>query len=211
MDNFPHIPTNQFTFANRKPIYGVGTNDADYMVQPRVNGKSIKCPVYQTWMNLLERCYSKEYHAKQPTYIGCTVAQEWLQFTNFRSWMTKQDWKGKQIDKDLLVLGNKHYSPETCLFVTQAINLLFADRKADQGEWPQGVTQCIRNGKFISRITICGETKFLGRFDSPLKAGAAYAAERSAYIKRIALNEPEPLRSALLRHTARMLRPDLPE
>ena len=102
-----------------KLVWGVGINDADYSVCPRVDGIHINCIYYQTWQSMLERCYSSKYQAKHPTYKSCTVCEEWLHFSNFRSWMVGQNHKGKFLDKDILELGNKIYSPETCIFVTR--------------------------------------------------------------------------------------------
>ena len=101
-------------------VYGVGINDAEYSVHEykKINGrrKTVwRCPYYNRWIDILKRCYSKGFHSKNPTYKGCTVSEEWLIFSNFRDWMIKQNWEGKQLDKDLLFEGNKIYNPETCV------------------------------------------------------------------------------------------------
>jgi len=38
--------------------------------------------------------------------------------------MERQDWEGKHLDKDILIPGNKIYSPDRCIFVSSLINLL---------------------------------------------------------------------------------------
>lgn len=62
-----------------KLVYGVGINDADYVVQRKetieVNGVRKRrlvwvCPYYQVWRTMLRRCYSTKYHDRQPTYKG---------------------------------------------------------------------------------------------------------------------------------------------
>lgn len=115
-----------------KLVYGVGVNDADYVVQKfeRIGYEAGKiklnlvwvCPYYSIWMAMLKRCYSAKYQESRPTYTGCTVATEWLTFSNFKSWMEKQDWQNKHLDKDLLFEGNKVYNSDTCMFVTQLVN-----------------------------------------------------------------------------------------
>ena len=35
----------------KKLVCGVGNNDADYAVNPRINGKRGMCPAYQAWRN----------------------------------------------------------------------------------------------------------------------------------------------------------------
>ena len=133
----------------RKPVYGVGVNDADYVVAKfeflgRVDGKQKqtavwRCPYYQAWVNMLTRCYSTEYKERNPTYIGCSVVEGWLTFSNFRAWMVTQEWEGLQLDKDLLIEGNKIYSAETCVFVTPMVNTFTNDRGSVRGEWLVGV------------------------------------------------------------------------
>ena len=96
----------------RKLVYGVGINDSNYVVRRfetigYVNGKQKQkliwvCPYYQTWTNMLNRCYSIKYQERNKTYIGCSVSEEWKTFSNFRSWMMTKDmcfcvWNGKYI------------------------------------------------------------------------------------------------------------------
>lgn len=96
----------------RELVYGVGVDDLDYPKKKLLpNGKYSFCPYYQRWRGMIRRCYSKAQLGKNPNYEGCTVCDEWLTFSNFKSWMEKQDWEGKELDKDLLVRGNKVYSP----------------------------------------------------------------------------------------------------
>lgn len=147
--------------AEPRLVYGVGINDADYVVERReengyVDGKRKRrliwfCPYYQTWKNMLQRCYSAKYQDKRPTYKGCTVSEEWLLFSSFRSWMEKQDWEDKQLDKDLLVEGNKVYSEDTCVFVTRMVNTFTIDCSAARGEWLIGVAWNKRASKFESQ------------------------------------------------------------
>lgn len=121
-NQFVEIPSNNQSLANRKPVYGHGVNDADYVTCSTVNGKRVMCPIYRSWTNMLERCYGEKYQERRPTYIGCTVCNEWLTFSVFKSWMVTQDWTGKELDKDIRIKGNKTYSPETCCFVTTKEN-----------------------------------------------------------------------------------------
>ena len=122
---FEEIPATQKSIDNRKLVYGVGINDADYQVNPTIDGSRVMCPAYSAWHSMIERCYSEKYHDKKPTYKECYVCDEWLYFLKFKSWMEKQDYKGKELDKDILIQGNKVYSPETRIFVDKTINVLF--------------------------------------------------------------------------------------
>ena len=142
-----------------KLVFVIGINDADYVTQKwetiEVNGVQKKrlvwyCPYYRTWKGMLERCYSSKFQEKYPTYKGCSVPEEWLRFSNFKRWMEKQDFEGMHLDKDLLFEGNKVYSAETCVFVTQTVNKFTTDCGASRGEWLIGVYWNKPAGKFLS-------------------------------------------------------------
>lgn len=176
-----------------RTIQGVGINDADYVIQG--------CPFYKTWVAMIYRCYSEKHHKVKPTYAKCTVSSEWHLFSNFRKWMISQDWKGKELDKDILVIGNKTYGPDKCLFVTKYINTLLTheDRRIDG--LTTGVRWCTRERKFISLLTIKGKQKRLGSFSNSFDAELIYREFRSKYIFEVAAQQTDPiLRDALILH-----------
>lgn len=170
----------------KKLVYGVGINDADYVTKKfetigYVDGKRKKkqvwvCPYYQTWKNMLERCYSAKRQESCPTYKGCTVSEEWLTFSSFKAWMEKQVWEGRELDKDLLIEGNKTYSENTCVFVTSMVNTFTNDRWAARGEWLIGVAWCKKTSKFRAKCSNSFTKKHesLGHFDSEQQAHAAW-------------------------------------
>ena len=123
MNTFEEIPAGNISIAKRTLKYGVGINDAQYQVQLRnTDNTLLTCPFYKVWSDMLKRCYSQTFLTKNPTYKGCYVCTPWLTFSNFRKWMETQAWKGKELDKDILIAGNKIYSPETCIYVPQWLN-----------------------------------------------------------------------------------------
>ena len=175
----------------KKLKYGVGINDADYVLRiyeelPRTNGKRNqkliwRCPFYGRWVNMLQRCYSKFCQEKQPSYKGCSVCEEWLTFSNFKSCMEQQDWEGCDLDKDLLVKGNKIYSPETCVFIDKRLNKFLVKRDKCRGDYPLGVSYHT-NPKRISPlkhpyradISDRGERICLGHYLTPEEAHKAW-------------------------------------
>lgn len=178
--------------GKRKLIFGVGINDADYPVA--VGGRGAKItfdPIYRTWFCMLRRCYSKAHQVRQVTYIGCTVAPEWLTFSNFRDWMLRQPWQGRQIDKDILFPGNKVYSPEVCVFVTQETNLLLVDRGNERGEHPLGVTYDKSRGLFQGKVSKDARTVNLGRFSNPMDAHGAWQREKAKIIRTVAAQQDD--------------------
>lgn len=184
----------------KKLVFGVGVNDADYAVNPRLYGKRVTCPFYRSWVDMLMRCYSEKFQAKRHTYIGCTVCEEWLTFSNFKSWMQQQDWNGKELDKDLLVKGNKVYSPGTCVFVDKATNLFIGDNRASRGEWPIGVylnNQAMKIGARCSN-PFSGKREHLGYFKCPSQAHLAWKKRKHELALRLAdLQTNEKLADAL--------------
>lgn len=164
-----------------KLIYGVGINDADYNVCKTdvVDGKKKilwVCPYYVKWRAVLERCYSEKFWKTNPTYRDCSVVPEWHLFSNFKAWMKTQDWEGKQLDKDLLLYGNKVYGPDTCVFVDQKVNLFMLENKATRGKSLIGVYFDEECGKYRARCcsVTTGKQKCLGRYTTQEEAHKAW-------------------------------------
>lgn len=188
----------------RKLVYGVGINDADYFVQNKEtigyteSGKQIQklvwiCPFYLKWQNLLKRCYSKKALIQRDTYEGCWVVKEWHRFTTFKAWMETQDWEGKHLDKDLLFSGNKVYGPDTCVFISQEINSFLIECGKVRGEWPIGVSFNINAGKFramCSEVTT-GKQKFLGYYSNPTDAHKAWLTFKLEQAKILASRQSD--------------------
>jgi hypothetical protein len=185
-----------------KLIYGVGINDADYTVNPMINGKRRICPFYKVWVNMLVRCYSESFHKKTPTYIGCHVISEWLIFSNFKLWMKSYEWQGKELDKDILIQGNKVYSPSTCIFVTHQINSLLNNSTKSRGLLPLGVIwgNIASCNPYRAQVNACGKKVHLGCYSTPEEAHEAYKKFKYNHIAKIASQQIEPLRTALLNY-----------
>lgn len=98
-----------------KLIYGFGINDADYVVCHR----SGNCPYYERWIHMLRVCYGNgdRYQNK-----SSTVCEQWKSFSEFRKWMQTQDWKGRELDKDLFSGPDGEFSPSSCTFISRKTN-----------------------------------------------------------------------------------------
>lgn len=146
-------------------IYGVGVNDADYMVTKYVDGKHINCPYYNRWSGMLERCYSHKHNQAHPSYRETTVDNRWLSFMKFKSWMEKQNWKDRALDKDLLMPGNQKYAPYTCLFIPKELNNLIRPIRVKSDGLPLGI--CLRGKQYIVRVGLGhnGDRGYFGLFN----------------------------------------------
>jgi hypothetical protein len=180
-----------------KLIFGVGINDADYVVATNVqiDGKHKRlriCPFYARWKKMLERCYSGSWHTLKPTYKDCYVCEEWKTFSNFKSWMEKQDWEGKQLDKDILFRNNKEYSPLTCVFVDSHVNSFLIERDSKRGEYMIGVHWHKRDKRFTSACGDgLGKTTYLGNFNTELEAHLAWLSYKLERAKELAAKQTD--------------------
>ena len=171
-------------------VFGVGITGLEPTRDE--NGKMIDS--YKCWKRMLQRCYSAKYQEKQPTYIGCCVSDDWIYYPNFKNWYNenyyKIDNKTSQLDKDVLIKGNKVYSPDTCVFVPNFINLLFTKRQKSRGELPIGVCYHKAGKKYVAQLRVFKDgkatLKYLGCFNTPNEAFEVYKQAKEDYIKEVA-------------------------
>lgn len=171
-----------------KTIFGVGYIGED-TYKTKTNGKHN--PQYKTWYQMLVRVYSEEYHKKFPTYEDVGVDPEWHCFGAFAKWYDDNHYEIEgerlELDKDILIKGNKIYSPDTCIFVPRSINSLFTKRDAKRGEYPIGVHFNKRDKKYVAQcMDGKGHKKGLGHHDTPEEAFYAYKTYKEKLIKQIA-------------------------
>lgn len=152
--------------------------------------KITKQQSYITWHNMLKRCYDVDTQEKHPTYKGCSVCKEWHCFLTFKKWFDKHYAERWCLDKDILKKGNKVYSPQTCCFVPNEINVLFTNRKRFRGETLIGVCYFppARRFKECFKASMSkGYTKtYLGVYKNEFDAFNAYKKAKEDYIKEIA-------------------------
>ena len=140
---------------------------------------------------MIERCYNPYELNKKPTYIDCYVCEEWHNFQNFAEWYYKNIYncnnERMHLDKDILIKGNKIYSPKTCCIVPQRINVMFTKRQNCRGKYPIGVKWHKRDKIF----EVCCYDKncnrqYLGRFDNEIDAFTCYKNYKEKVIKQVA-------------------------
>lgn len=167
-------------------IYGIGVNDLSTPVSYMESGKQKYIPEYTLWRNMLNRCYGKDYNSKFNAYGGVTVCEEWKRFSNFKKFYDQQHFEGSDLDKDLTILGNKIYSPETCAFIPVKLNRALAWNSVEDNL--AGVTWDKKREVFSSRVYLNGKRKFLGYYESAKKAHKAWQLAKAEHLEKILLD-----------------------
>ena len=168
-------------------VHGVGINNK---TRPTTkNGRKSK--EYSLWVDMLSRCYSKE----MPSYSDCTVSENFKSYSYFYDWCQNQIGFGVKdfdIDKDLLVTGNRVYSENTCCFIPAKINRTISVYRKPNEYLPSGV---LKNGNLDEyRVRVSG--KVIGYYASIDEAFCAYKSEKERIIKEYAVehkNNIDPL------------------
>lgn len=170
-------------------IYGAGVIGNKYLVS--VNCKAVK--EYKTWSGVIQRCYDKKYQNEQSVYKDVTCCKEWLLYENFYEWLHNQSNFSKwcdgdlwAIDKDILVKGNKIYSPDTCCLVPLNVNTLFTKNNQCRGALPIGVSISGKYYRASCQNPLTNKCEKLGNYSTPEKAFQAYKNYKEDLIKQIA-------------------------
>ena len=147
-----------------------------------------KSESYLRWHDMINRCYNEKFLKRQPQYRGCSVCEEWLNYSNFKVWYDQNNIPRMSfdLDKDILFKGNKIYSPETVVFVPHTINTLFLSKKDDRGDFPIGV-YCEKDKKrFRAAMSFMGKQIKLGSFETVESAFERYKEYKEDFIKDMA-------------------------
>lgn len=178
---FIEVEASKKSIAMRRKVFGVGVNDAKYQLSHTSKGKRINCPYYLRWKGMLERCYSLAFKEKFKSYDDCHVCDDWLIFSKFKLWMENQDWQCKHLDKDLIITGNKEYSPLACSFIDEQTNRFLINTVSPDSSLRMGVHYYLRSGKFLSSCSnpFTKKREHLGYFDSEDDAHKAWLSRKN--------------------------------
>lgn len=150
---------------------------------------------HEFWRSMLRRCYSERWKKDHPSYIDTQCDNEWLYFDAFVEWIHGQENWGYiekttdrfHLDKDILIKGNKNYSPNACCLVPHRVNTLFIKSERNRGMYPIGVT--FRRGKYESHCNVANGKVASRSFTSAEEAFYQYKADKEKYIRQIATEE----------------------
>lgn len=163
------------------------------------SGYSIsRSKAYRWWFNILQRCRDDKMKIQNHTYKNCKICDEWIYFWNFYTWCTSQSnyqkcisMESSAIDKDILVKGNKIYSPQTCTIVPKNINNLLLKHDKKRGKYPIGVTKRKSDNMFEAQCSnpIIGKYITIGLYKTEMEAFLAYKKYKEKVIKEVAYIE----------------------
>ena len=164
-------------------VYGIGIVGTKYLISEG----GVLTKEYMLWKSMLKRCYSDIYKKQRPTYEGCEVSENFKNYEYFYEWCNKQvgfgnkDW---QLDKDLLIKGNKIYSENTCVFIPKEINSMLIKSDKKRGEYLIGVCWRKKDKAFIAQVNKNkGKQEYLGLFNTEIEAFNAYKQAKENFIK----------------------------
>lgn len=161
-------------------VYNIGFfGEGPY--KANIKGKQTKR--YKVWNSMIQRCYDLKFQSKNPWYVGCEVDVKWHNYQNFAKWFEENYIEGFELDKDLLIMNNKIYGPNTCSFIPKEINNLLVTRKKSRGNYPIGVSKLGK--KFLTQMSIYGKLTKLGIFTTTEEAFKCYKAKKEEFIIEI--------------------------
>ena len=164
-------------------VQGVGVTGTKYPITV----DDVITKEYDLWQNMLKRCYSDNSKKKNPTYEGCEARDKFKSYEYFYEWCNEQigfGVDGFELDKDLLVKGNKVYSEDTCVFIPKEINLLLTKCIASRGEHFIGVSWSNISKTFVAIVRKNkGKQEHLGYFKTEIEAFKAYKQAKESFIK----------------------------
>ena len=181
--NLQHIKSGNVKDLYAPSVHGIGVSGTKY--PPTINGVQTK--EYKLWCGMLKRCYSDVYKKRYPTYIGCEVSDNLKSYEYFYEWCHNQigfGVEGFELDKDLLIKGNKVYSENTCVFIPREINQVLVKRTTSRGEHLIGVCWSKTNKAFVAQVgKNKGKPEYLGLFNTEIEAFNAYKQAKEAFVK----------------------------
>ena len=135
---------------------------------------------YSIWKNILRRVYADSSRLKYPTYVNVKVCGEWLNFQNFAQWFENSNYRpGWALDKDILSKEAKIYSPDTCIFVPNELNLFMANTCSNTVSKYVGVSWHKNNKKWVAQIHNGNGANHLGSFTTEEEASEVYKEARA--------------------------------
>ena len=183
----------------RNGVFGKGIQDI-----PNAQRDPIYKKAYSRWYNLLQRCYSSNFHKNHPTYARASICEDWLVFSNFYYWITSFDnWENLEIDKDLL--SGAYYSPETCLLLPKNLNTFLTFSQKTNTNMigvnyytPKGQKEVVFRATISVKFKGGHSNKHLGHFATPLEGHLAWLSAKADQLDEYILKSDGKVKLTLL-------------
>lgn len=180
-----------------KLIQGFGINNSTYPISYRPDkshrSKSIIDLYYSRWQTMLTRVSNP---LRYPTYAGCSVSEDFRFFMDYREWclengLCEENRKFVEVDKDILITGNKVYSKLGCCIVSGEMNRLLTTSSALDTTGLLGVTRKKRSKTdfvYFARLSRNGRCEHVGTYRSELEAHKNWQVAKAKHILEVTSN-----------------------
>lgn len=149
------------------------------------------------WFNMKARCDDhRAYKIKNPVYKDSK--NNFKGFQDFADWcQSEHGYMSKEsngffwsLDKDLILLGNKNYSEDTCMFIPNRLNMLMNGVRI-KSEYPYGVSYYKQTNRLKAQSHDAKGVKVaLGYFHCALEAHLAFQKHKVEVFKSLLREDP---------------------
>ena len=161
-------------------VYGVG-----FFGDGRITNtleKDLVSKISEYWHSMFKRCYDPL--PRYSAYNDCQVHELWHDFQNFAKFYLDNGHPKWELDKDLLIKGNKIYGPDTCLYLPTELNGYIKNNKSRRGEYLIGVSLSYKGDSYIAKCRNDeGKQINLGRYSTEMEAFLKYKEFKESVIK----------------------------
>lgn len=173
----PELPT----------ICGVGITGG---LTTKVNGKHLD--YYRVWTSMLKRCYTDNVKDIRPNYKDTVVCDNWKYLPNFKKWFDDNYKDGWYLDKDLKVFDSNIYSPDTCAFLPNHINVLLnSNKRIRSSSGFCGVYHDKSVNRYYPKVSVGKETWWGKGYRTPEEAFNIYAEKKKEWILNVVSLYPD--------------------
>lgn len=168
-------------FSKSARFHGFGVTDVPAMVSGSRNKYA------RLWESMITRVLS----GRDKAYSNVEIQEDWALLSNFLRDIS--EFKGYDkvlsdkwvLDKDILSLGNKIYSKDTCCFVPRELNAFMINYNKPKGDYAIGVHFCNREKKYVAQAYKDAKQRFLGYYDSEQEAHKVYMKSKQDQLTEI--------------------------
>lgn len=167
---------------NTPSLYGKGIiGYGEYLIKDG----GILTKTYSDWSGMFDRCYGEQ---NKKDYSDCEVMGNFIYYQFFADWVEShliyQDGLKYEVDKDLLVKGNRTYNENTVsLLPVEVHRHIGVSKKVKNTDLPTGVVYVKSRNKYRVVCSTGGKTSHRGIFKTLEEAHQCYLDVKIDYAK----------------------------